>query len=106
MSDCTRCHGAGYVYITNGDNDHTCPSCAGTGERQLTLPEALWIVSSNAQGAKHNYFDEYLPAILLVNETWPITDYNSVEGDTIYFENVDYIQFQHEQTDYQDFLKG
>lgn len=72
----------------------------------MSILEALYIVSQNANGIAMNYWDEYLPAVLLVNETWPITDYNSVEGDTIYFENVDYIQFQHEQNDYQDFLKG
>lgn len=50
----------------------------------MTLQEALDIVNSNEQGVKHNYFDEYLPAILLVNETYPVVGYvtiNSEEDD-------------------------
>lgn len=37
----------------------------------MSIPEALYIVSQNEHGVAHNYFNEYLPAILLVNETWP-----------------------------------
>jgi len=37
----------------------------------MSLPEALWIVCQNKHGVKMNYWDEYLPAILMVNEHWP-----------------------------------
>lgn len=37
----------------------------------MTILEALKIVSDNAHGVKHDYWDEYLPAILLVNEAFP-----------------------------------
>ena len=37
----------------------------------MSIPEALYIVSQNAHGKPMNYFTEYLPAILLVNEVWP-----------------------------------
>lgn len=68
--DCERCNGVGYTAIV-GDDDKECPTCKGTGIHLLTLPEALYTVSQAAHGVKMNYFTEYLPAILLVNETWP-----------------------------------
>lgn len=46
----------------------------------MTLPEALKIVSDNANGiAAHNYFDVYLPAILMVNAAFPVVGYTAVE---------------------------
>jgi hypothetical protein len=49
--------------------------------RPLTLPEALYIVSQNAHGVAHNYWDVYLPAILLVNEAFPVAGYCDDEDD-------------------------
>ena len=49
--------------------------------RPLTLPEAMKIVSDNAHGIAHNYFEVYLPAILLVNEAFPITGYADSDED-------------------------
>lgn len=71
MTFCTHCNGIGYLSVRNGDDDIECPVCSGTGVRALTLPEALYTVSRVAHGVLMNYFTEYLPAILLVNETWP-----------------------------------
>jgi len=46
----------------------------------MTLPEAMKIVSDNANKlAKHNYWDVYLPAILVVNEAFPVTGYVTVD---------------------------
>lgn len=74
--DCQRCNGIGYIAVFYGDNDVECPTCKCTG----TLPEALYTVSQSAHGVKMNYFTEYLPAILLVNETWP-HEGSTVEDD-------------------------
>lgn len=49
--------------------------------KPLTLPEALYIVSQNAHGVAHNYWDVYLPAILLVNEAFPVVGYADDEDD-------------------------
>lgn len=59
----------------------------------MTLPEALYIVSQNAHGIPHNYWDVYLPAILMVNEAFPITGYRTVEEDDTYFQDVEYLEF-------------
>ncbi len=48
----------------------------------MSILEALYIVSQNANGVKMNYFDEYLPAILMVNERWP-HEGRTVEDDGI-----------------------
>ena len=48
---------------------------------KMSLPEALWIVCQNAQGVKHNYWNEYLPAILMVNEHKPHEGHTIEEGE-------------------------
>lgn len=47
----------------------------------MTLPEAMKIVSDNAHGIAHNYWDVYLPAILLVNEAFPLSGYADSDDD-------------------------
>lgn len=47
----------------------------------MSLPEALKIVSDNAHGIKHDYWITYLPAVLIVNEAYPMVDYVTVEED-------------------------
>jgi len=48
----------------------------------MTLPEAMKIVSDNANKlAKHNYVDVYLPAILVVNEAFPVTGYVTIDDE-------------------------
>lgn len=59
----------------------------------LTLPEALYIVSQNAHGVAMNYWNVYLPAILMVNEAFPITGYNTIDEDDSYFEDMDYLDW-------------
>lgn len=81
MITCERCNGIGYIAVHNGDDDVVCPVCDGAGERQLTLPEALKIVSDNAHGVKHNYWNEYLPAVLMVNEAFPVVGYVTVDDE-------------------------
>jgi hypothetical protein len=54
----------------------------------MSILEALYIVSQNANGVKMNYFDEYLPAILMVNERWPhegrtVEDEGEIESEIV-----------------------
>jgi len=51
------------------------------GVEIMTLPEAMKIVSDNAHGVAHNYFDVYLPAIIMVNDAFPITGYADSNED-------------------------
>lgn len=57
----------------------------------MSLPEALWIVSQNKNGVAMNYWDTYLPAILIVNEAFPITGYNLVDSEEDDFRQQDYL---------------
>lgn len=68
----------------------------------MSLPEALWIVSQNANGVKMSYWDTYLPAILIVNEAFPITGYKTIEEDNRYFEDADYLEWIAEQNRHYD----
>lgn len=66
----------------------------------MTIPEALWIVSQNQNGIAMNYWDEYLPAILLINKTWSITGYRTVEENDD--SEQDYVTWKQEQNEHYD----
>lgn len=67
----------------------------------MTLDQACIIIWDNKHGIKHNYWDEYLPAVLLVNKIWPITGYKTVEEEDD--SEQDYVTWKQEQNERYDF---
>ena len=67
----------------------------------MSLPEALWIVCQNKHGVKMNYWDVYLPAILIVNEAFPVTGFYTIETDEGEIE-TDICQWRQEQNERYD----
>lgn len=67
----------------------------------MSLQEALDIVNSNEQGVKHNFWDVYLPAILIVNEAYPMTGYRTIneedEDEFSFDEDAEYLEWIEDQ---------
>lgn len=65
----------------------------------MTLQQALDIVNDNENGVAHNFWKEYLPAVLIVNEAYPVKGYTTVEEDGHEFDLREYRQEQNEAYD-------
>lgn len=59
----------------------------------MTLQQALDIVNTNEVGVAHNFWNVYLPAILLVNQAYPVKGYTTIEADNTYLQDAEYLEF-------------